>query len=68
VNVRSFYGNDGMKEKDLHTDDHGYPKQHPYGNHGEHAHDYEWDDAGKLKNKTTREISDEERKGSGDIL
>lgn len=68
VNVRSFYGDSGLKEKDIHTDDHGYPKQHPYGAHGEHAHDYEWDTDGRLKNKTTREISNEERKGSSDIL
>lgn len=68
VNVRSFYGTDGLKEKDLHTDDHGYPKQHPYGDHGEHAHDYEWDADGRLKNKTTREISKEEKERSGDIF
>jgi hypothetical protein len=60
VNVRSFYGVDGMKAKDIHTDDHGNPKQHPYGKHGEHVHDYEWDDDGRLKNKATREITDEE--------
>lgn len=68
VNVRSFYGEDGTKVKDIHTDDHGYPKQHEYGAHGEHAHDYEWDADGRLKNKTTREISQEERERSGDIL
>lgn len=68
VNVRSFYGDNGMKVKDIHTDDHGYPKQHEYGSHGEHAHDYEWDADGRLKNKTTREISQEERERSGDIL
>lgn len=68
VNARSFYGDDGMKVKDIHTDDHGYPKRHEYGSHGEHAHDYEWDADGRLKNKTTREISKEEREGSGDIL
>ena len=68
VNVRSFYGADGMKVKDIHTDDHGYPKWHAYGSHGEHAHDYEWDADGRLKNKTQREISKEEREGNGDIL
>ena len=68
VNVRSFYGNSGTKDMDIHTDDHGYPKQHNYGEHGEHAHDYEWDDGGRLKNKTTREISEEERERNGDIL
>lgn len=68
INARSFYGADGMKYKDIHTDDHGYPQKHPYGEHGEHAHDYEWDADGRLKNKTQREITDEERKGSDDIL
>lgn len=68
VNVRSFYDSSGMKVKDIHTDDHGYPKQHEYGSHGEHAHDYEWDADGRLKNKTTRKISQEERERSGDIL
>lgn len=68
VNMRSFYGNDGMKTMDINTDNHGNPKRHPYGKHGEHAHDYEWDENGDLKNKTTREISDEERERNGDIL
>nr|DAE44114.1 MAG TPA: minor capsid protein [Caudoviricetes sp.] len=68
VNVRSFYGKNGLKEKDIHTNDHGYPNQHKFGQHGEHAHDYEWDKNERLKNKTTREISQEERKGSSDIL
>lgn len=68
VNVRSFYDDNGFKVKDLHTDDHGYPKQHPFGKHGEHAHDYEWDENGRLKNKTTREINREEKERSSDIL
>lgn len=68
VDCRSFYGESGFKEKDLHTDDHGNPKWHSLGQHGEHAHDYEWNDDGTLKNKTTREITDEERKRNGDIL
>ncbi len=68
VTSRSFYGIDGMKYKDIHTDAHGHPKNHPYGRHGEHAHDYEWDDTGKLKSKTTREITYAEREGSDNIL
>lgn len=68
VNVRSFYGTNGLKEKDIHTDDHGYPNRHKFGQHGEHAHDYEWDENERLKNKTTRELSQEEREGSSDIL
>lgn len=68
VNVRSFYGEDGMKAKDIHTDDHGFPKQHPFGNRGEHAHDYTWDENGRLKEKTTRELTHDERERNGDIL
>ena len=42
--------------------------QHNYGKHGEHGHDYEWDEDGSLKNKTTRELTEKERKENGDIL
>lgn len=68
VSARGFYGADGLKQKDIHTDDHGFPKQHHFGQHGEHAHDYEWDENGRLKNKTQRELSEEERERNGDIL
>lgn len=68
VDARAFYGADGMKEKDLHTTDHGNPKWHNYGQHGEHAHDYEWNEDGSLKNKTTREWNNEEKERNGDIL
>lgn len=68
VDKRSFYGDDGMKNKDIHTSDHGNPKTHSYGSNGEHAHDYEWDASEKLKNKTTRELTTEERKENKDIL
>ena len=61
TDVRSFYDNNGMKEKDIHTTNHGNPKTHPYGKNGEHAHDYIWDENGVLKTKTTREISKKER-------
>lgn len=68
VDVRTFYGQDGMKQKDIHTTNHNNPARHPYGVNGEHAHDYEWDSLEKLKNKTSRELSEEERKENIDIL
>lgn len=68
VDARGFYDNDGMKEKDIHTTNHGNSRTHPYGEHGEHAHDYEWDENGRLKNKTTRELTEQERRDNGDIL
>ena len=41
VDSRGFYDSNGMKNKDIHTNDHGNPKWHNYGIHGEHAHNYE---------------------------
>lgn len=68
VDIRRFYGDSGLMEKDIHTDAHGNYKAHNFGEHGEHAHDYEFDDNGRLKNKSTRELTDDERKENGDIL
>lgn len=68
VDARTFYGESNLKTKDIHTTAHGNPRQHPYGKHGEHVHDYTWGDDERLKNKTTRELSEEERKENRDIL
>lgn len=68
VDTRSFYGDDGYKKTDLHTNDHGNPKMHNYGKNGEHAHDYDWNEDGSLHNKTTRSITDEEKERNSDIL
>lgn len=68
VETRTFYGTDGYKKTDVTNHDHGFPARHPYGKHGEHAHDYEWDENGQLKNRTTREITEQEREECGDIL
>lgn len=68
VETRTYYGDSGFKSKDITNHNHGKPKQHPYGKHGEHAHDYEWNEDGTPKKRTTREITDKERKENGDIL
>lgn len=68
VDVRSFYGKNNLKVKDIHTTNHGNPVRHPFGTNGEHAHDYEWDSEEKLKHKTARELSDKEREENGNIL
>lgn len=68
TDVRSFYNGDGLKFKDINTTSHGNPKHHPFGKNGEHAHDYEWDKNGHLKNRTTRELTEKERKENKDIL
>ncbi len=68
VDVRSFYDSKGWKIKDIHTTDHGNPKRHPYGNHGEHVHDYVWNDDGTLKEKMDRALTDEEKERNSDIV
>lgn len=64
---RTFYNSEGKMYRQTHAGAHANLKQHPYGEKGEHAHDYEWDN-GKIINRTTRELTDTERKESGDIL
>ena len=67
--TRTFFGDDGMKQKDITNHDHGNPKWHDFGEHGEHAHDYTWDENGELLlEKTTSELTDDERKANGDML
>ena len=68
IDVRTFYDDNGLKSVDIHTTNHGNPKRHPYGEHGEHAHDYEWDPEKKLKNKAVRNLTSEERKENSDII
>lgn len=64
---RTFYDSEGKMYRQTHSSGHMNPKQHPYGENGEHAHDYEWKD-GKIVNRTTRELTEQERKESADIL
>ena len=66
--TRAFYDENGRKTKELTNHDHGNPKNHPYGKKGEHAHDYEWFDDGRLKKRTTRDWTDQEKDENGDML
>lgn len=69
VKTRAFYNSDGWKEYEIHTTNHGNPKNHPYGVHGEHIHHYTWDyKTGRQVGNERDEISDEVRKENGDIL
>ena len=51
-----FFDNNGEALKDIHLDDHGNRKLHPFGEKGEHAHD--WVDGKPLKG---RELSENEK-------
>ena len=68
IKTRAFYDSSGWKNKEINTNDHGNAKEHPYGKHGEHVHEYEWNDDGSLKRRTTRDLNDQERKENGDII
>lgn len=64
---RTFYDNEGRMCQQIHSGAHANPKQHLYGENGEHAHDYEWEN-GKIVNRTTRDLTEKERKENSDIL
>lgn len=69
VKARAFYDAEGWKKSEIHTTNHGNPKRHSYGTHGEHIHYYEWDkETGKRKSSKTKEISIKLRKENDDIL
>ena len=47
---------------------HGNPKHHSFGEHGEHIDLYEWNEDGSVKRIKRRELTDDERKENEDIL
>ena len=65
---RNYYDENGNQAKQISNHDHGQPDRHPFGEHGEHAHDYIYDANGTLVNRPARELTDDERKENSDIL
>ena len=64
---RNYYDEKDRQYKQISNNNHGNAKQHQYGKNGEHAHDYVYED-GKLIDRPTRELTEEERKENQDIL
>ena len=64
---RTFYDLNGDMRKQINSGPHGNAARHPYGEHGEHGHDIFINDNGK-RVRTTRELTEEERKENADIL
>ena len=64
---RTFYDADGRMIQQISNGPHGNYKKHPFGQHGEHAHDILWND-GKIIERPVRELTDKERKENADIL
>lgn len=65
---RNFYDASGRQIKQISNNNHNKPEKHPYGKHGEHAHDYIYDENGKLIGRPTRELTERERKENKDFL
>ena len=68
VDIRTFYGDDGLKKTEIHTGNHGNCKTHHFGQNGEHAHDYVWNADGTINTKKARELTDAERERNGSII
>lgn len=64
---RTFYDAEGRMIRQVSSGPHGNSKRHPFGQHGEHAHDILWED-GKISGRPVRELTDQERKENADIL
>ena len=67
IDKRAFYDENGRPYFEINTINHGNPKNHPFGSHGEHAHDVVWD-GDKVKWAKGKELTAQERKDNGDIL
>ena len=65
---RIYYNSSGRMAIQIHSGDHGLPKNHTRGAHGEHAHEFIYNEAGKPSGRIERELTDTERKENGDIL
>ena len=65
---RNYYDKNGRQVKQISNHDHGNPRKHPYGEHGEHAHDYIYDVLGRLKSSPIRDLTYDERKENSDFL
>lgn len=64
---RIFFDAAGKQIRQVSNGPHGNLKRHPYGKHGEHAHDIIWEDD-TIVGRPARELTDFEREESSDIL
>lgn len=67
--TRNYYGKTGVQIKQISNNDHGHIKESKLGKHGEHAHDYHFDnDKKRTVHEKARELTSEERKENADII
>lgn len=65
---RNYYDKAGRQTTQISNHDHGQPDKHLYGENGEHAHDYIYDETGKLEARPVRNLTTKERKENEDFL
>lgn len=64
---RTIYDSEGMMIKQINPSNHGNPKEHSWGQNGEHVHDVIWEN-GKIVSRPPRELTEKERKEHSDII
>lgn len=65
---RTIYGPDAIIKQQIHGGNHGRPKLHQFGQHGEHVHDYSWHPDEHVPDRPARDATDAERIIHSDIL
>ncbi len=65
---RNYYGLDGRQTLQISNHGHGHKKEEALGLHGEHAHDYIWDENGHMTRGQARELTERERRDNSDFL
>ena len=68
IDKRAFYDEQGRIYLEVHATDHNFPKTHPFGEYGEHAHDIKWIDDKAVRPLKGRALTQTKRKDNGDIL
>lgn len=64
---RMIYDEKGRQKTQISNGPHSNPKNHPFGQHGEHAHDIIWEND-KIVSRNPRNLTEAERKEHADIL
>lgn len=65
---RNYYDENGNQTKQISNNDHGHKAERNFGQHGEHAHDYHFDEKGINRHGKARNLTDTEREENSDIL
>ncbi len=65
---RTFYDENAVMKIQIHSGPHNRPDKHPYGENGEHAHDYIWGTNGERELRSSRNLSNNEKIENADIL